>query len=135
MTKWNIYLEQSKTRSMSHTAIGYARYCNELIPPMYFLNVIHFHHFRPWLFFIQQSRGIVIVSDVKSSRQYPDLIMNVTRFWILLNYIWTGGLSVIVSCQWLLLLDNVCNATFICIPGECKFFRLMCTKKIKSSLI
>ena len=48
-----IYLEQSKTRSMSHTAIGYARYYNELIPPMYFLDVIHFHHFRPWLFFIQ----------------------------------------------------------------------------------
>ena len=39
-----------------------------------------------------------IVSGVKSSREYPDFILNVIVFFILFMYIIIEGLSVTVSC-------------------------------------
>ena len=63
----------------------------------YFCNFNYFCTFSPFLSLVilfSVLPSIFIVSDVKSSRLYPFLILNLTLFSILFTYICTDGLSV-----------------------------------------
>ena len=81
------YLEQTYTILMNHAGIGYWQCYNELIPPQSFLVVVYPHQFCPCFFggFFSVLPSSFIASGVKSSRQYPHLILNVILFIILLT--------------------------------------------------
>ena len=86
LTKKNFFKNVDKTQKSCWCLLLMAlQWNNTTLTTQYFLAAVFSHHLCPWSYFLKYSL-IISVSGVKSSRYYPDLILNITWFWILLTY-------------------------------------------------